>query len=309
MQSQRSHRHSHPPFEFDDRRSCMEARLVLESAGIGSHAYQQHHRWWLAVADENESAAAAELNAYELEKAESPAVNKPKRTELFGGAMAGVFAYAVILISFFLLADVSAYQINWSLLGQMQADKVTGGQWWRCVTALTLHVDGSHLISNLGFGAVFGLLAGRILGGGVAWLTIVLAGTLGNAINAFVRDPEHVSIGASTAVFAALGIMVAHALRPPALDASSAAAEKWQKRWSPLIGGVLLLAMLGIGGERTDVVAHVTGFLSGVLIGWFGCRLPTRVLASSTIQCCAAMAAMALIAFAWSLSITSPVDR
>lgn len=288
----------------------MEARLVLESAGIASHAYHQHGQWWLAVAAESELAAVAELNAYELEKAESPTANRRKRTELFGGAMAGVFAYAAILTSFFLLADVSAYQIPWSVIGQMQADQVVRGQWWRCVTALTLHVDGTHLVSNLGFGAVFGLLAGRILGGGVAWLTIVLAGTLGNAINALVRDADHVSIGASTAVFAALGIMVAHALRPPTHDRSSAASEKWAKRWSPLIGGVLLLAMLGIGGERTDVVAHVTGFLSGVLIGWFGCRLPNRVLASPTIQWCASIAAIALIALAWSLSIiTSPVER
>jgi rhomboid protease GluP len=123
----------------------------------------------------------------------------------------------------------------------MEAGRVTSGEWWRTVTALTLHVDLAHLGANLVFGALFGLLAGQALGGGVAWLLIVMAGALGNFANAWLQLPEHISIGASTAVFSALGLIVVHAVRP------DAASREPVRRWSPVVGGVLLLAFLGVG--------------------------------------------------------------
>jgi membrane associated rhomboid family serine protease len=75
--------------------------------------------------------------------------------------------------------------------------------------------------------------------------------------------------------------------------------DKPVRRWSPLIGGVLLLAFTGVGGERTDVAAHLTGFLAGMLIGWVGCRLPDHWLASRRVQKSAGIATIAMIAAAW----------
>ena len=163
---------------------------------------------------------------------------------------------------------------------------------------MTLHVDVGHLLSNVAFGALFGSLVGRILGGGVAWLVIVSAGAIGNLINAMVQDSAHSSIGASTAVFAALGVLVSHALRP-----RSAVHQKAFRRWSPLIGGVLLFATMGVGDERTDVTAHMTGFLSGMLIGWAVCRLPSPVLASRVVQGLSGILAVALVLVAWTVGI------
>jgi rhomboid protease GluP len=74
-------------------------------------------------------------------------------------------------------------------------------------------------------------------------------------------------------------------------------------RWSPLIGGILLLAFTGIGGERTDVAAHVTGFGSGLLFGWIGCRLPASWLAKRSVQQSAGWIAIAVIAYAWFLAL------
>jgi membrane associated rhomboid family serine protease len=178
----------------------------------------------------------------------------------------------------------------------MNAGVVRDGEWWRSVTALTLHVDFGHLISNLLFGIVFGFMAGRTLGGGVAWLAIVIAGTLGNSINALIQDRAHTSIGASTAVFSALGVLVANALRHWG-DKSS----RWI-RWRPLIGGVVLLGFTGVGGERTDVAAHFTGFLAGLAIGWLGCRISGKVLSNDNVQQGAGVAAIAMIVVAWGLA-------
>ena len=111
---------------------------------------------------------------------------------------------------------------------------------------------------------------------------------------------DHSSIGASTAVFAALGIMVAHALRPRASMPQSK-----MKRWSPLIAGVLMLAFIGVGGEHTDVVAHVTGFLAGLMIGWIGCRLPDRWLAKGAVQLWTGVVTIAIVTGSWIIAVMS----
>jgi membrane associated rhomboid family serine protease len=279
------------------RTECGESRLVLVAAGISADTTHRDGWWFLVVADRDLENAVAELDAYRQENADQ-SNSRPTRTSLYAGAASGVFVYAgtITLVAF--LSALSVFDIEWLPAGRMQAGQVTAGQWWRTITALTLHLDLVHLISNLAFGGVFGFLAGRILGGGVAWLAIVLAGALGNFINALVQAPDHSSIGASTAVFAALGVMVAHALRP-----RLSVQEKLLKRWSPLICGVVLLAFTGVGGERTDVAAHVTGFLAGLLIGWVGCRLPHRFLASGNVQVGAGVAAITIVTAAWAIAL------
>jgi membrane associated rhomboid family serine protease len=271
----------------------MESHLVLDAAGISSEVAQRDGWWMLVVRREDLGIADAELEAY---RQENPAGSTEERHEVavYVGAARGVFVYAGILILIAILDAPWGFGLNLLPAGRMQAGQVMAGGWWRTVTALTLHADVGHLTANLVFGTLFGLLAGRTLGGGVAWLAIVIAGALGNLINAAVQAPEHNSIGASTAVFAALGVIVSHALRDWRADR-----EKRLRRWSPLIGGVLLLAYTGVGGQRTDVVAHLTGFLSGLMIGWFGCRLPHHWLVSREVQKWAGYAAIALVACAW----------
>jgi membrane associated rhomboid family serine protease len=168
------------------------------------------------------------------------------------------------------------------------------------MTALTLHADAGHLSANLVFGVVFGLLAASALGGGVAWTGILLAGALGNTLNALVQSPDHASIGASTAVFAALGIIVAHALRYWRVLGGG-----WLRRWSPMVGGVLLLAYTGTGGERTDVVAHLTGFIAGLLLGWAGSRVPLRYLERRSTQTIAAAAGLGLLLGSWAVALVA----
>jgi cytochrome c biogenesis protein CcdA len=101
-------------------------------------------------------------------------------------------------------------------------------------------------------------------------------------------------------VFAALGILVSHSLHHWRDDR-----RRRLKRWSPLICGVVLLAFTGVGGERTDVAAHVTGFLAGMLMGFLGCRLPDRWLANAAVQKWSGLAAIALVAAAWIVAIAA----
>jgi len=278
------------------RRPCDEACLVLQAVGISSELIRQDGQWMVLVDAGNAPAAIAELSDYlgdEVTETSEP----DERVSVFGGAIVGVIFYGSVLVCVAVLVQVSAYGIDWRADGPMRAGEVMSGQIWRTVTALTLHADASHLISNLVFGGVFGLLVGRILGGGVAWLAIVVAGALGNFGNAALRDAGHTSIGASTAVFAMLGILVAHALRPRGTGPSSA-----MRRWSPLIAGVLMLAFIGLEGERTDVLAHTTGFFAGILVGGAVCRLPDSFLGRESIQFAASAITFAILIGCWFLA-------
>ena len=281
--------------ETRQRSTCMESRFVLDAIGISSHVGNQGGRWLLSVGSEDLQEAIRELEDYRQEnvdRSSKPRISIPT----YSGAVVASLVYIAVLVLVDFYSSREAFGVNWDLVGRMQADKVTSGDWWRVFTALTLHVDLGHLLSNLAYGCVFGLLAGRVLGGGVAWLTIVVAGAMGNFANALIQPPEHASIGASTAVFAALGVLVAHALRPRANES-----EKLFRRWSPLIGGVVLLAMTGVGGERTDVAAHFTGFIAGLIMGWLGCRLPHRWLANPSLQVFAGLITIGLIGMTWKM--------
>jgi membrane associated rhomboid family serine protease len=187
---------------------------------------------------------------------------------------------------------------DWFDRGRAQAGLMSGGEWWRAVTALTLHVDSRHLLGNLLFGSVLGFLAAQGLGGGGAWLAIVVGGALGNVVNALLQDPAHSAVGASTAVFAALGTLVALALRYNREREVSAA-----RRWSPLVAGLLLLGWTGMGGERTDVWAHVAGLATGMLVGAVCGFAPPGLLERRGVQGIAWLLAALIVLVAWGLAL------
>ena len=166
------------------------------------------------------------------------------------------------MLFFFAVDQRHAFGIDWSAVGAANAGEMQAGAWWQAITALTLHAGVRHLLGNLGFGVLFGLLAAPVLGSGLAWLTTLLAGGLGNALNALLQPPDHTAVGASTALFGTVGILATHAwLTRPVRSRGGL------RRFAPLGGGVMLLAFLGFGGKDVDIGAHVLGFLAGGAIG------------------------------------------
>ena len=174
------------------------------------------------------------------------------------------------------------------------------GQWWRAWTALTLHLSGIHLASNLCAGIWFGYLAGRQLGVGVAWFLIVAGGGIADLVEALSAPPWHRSVGASTAVFTALGLMAAYTWRE-----RLPLRQSWVQRWGPLVAGVVLLGWLGTAGKDTDVMAHVLGFGIGVLLGAVAALPAVRQRLHRLRQWPAGLAAIAIMAAAWALALSS----
>lgn len=167
------------------------------------------------------------------------------------------------------------------------------GQWWRAVTALTLHADAGHLFSNVLFGGVFCLLLCRELGVGLGWALIVGCGAVGNCLNALARGPGHLSLGASTAVFAAVGILAGYrAFHGPGFS--------FRQSFVPLAAGATFLAFLGAAGENTDLGAHLFGFLVGMVAGCCTGFLAGRIgLPSPMVERLLGLVAALTPAIAW----------
>jgi membrane associated rhomboid family serine protease len=151
-------------------------------------------------------------------------------------------------------------QQDWIGLGSAQASRILDGQWWRLVTALTLHADSMHLVSNLAIGGIFVIFLCRELGSGLAWSLLLGAGAFGNLANAYAQPADHSSVGASTTVFGAVGILAALSLVRNR--------RRLQRRWPlPVASALALLALLGTEGKNTDLGAHLFGFLFGIGLG------------------------------------------
>ena len=140
------------------------------------------------------------------------------------------------------------------------------GEWWRPFTALFLHGDLMHLIGNLLVGAAFITFVVRSIGPFKGWGLTLLCGTLGNALTCWSHDPDHFSsIGASTSVFAALGILSGLGI---AESLPSRPHLPWLRILTPFMAGVVLLGMLGASQDpHTDVLGHVCGFGFGLPAG------------------------------------------
>lgn len=272
--------------------TCEEYALVLRAVGITAEVVPVGREYALYVAAESAAEARRQMSAFIRENRRPLPRPKPVLHER---AWTGVVAYAAVVIVVAWLASVDAGGRSWFEAGRLQAGLVRGGEVWRTITALMLHLDVGHLLSNLGFGSLFGYFCGQLLGPGVAWAAILAGGAIGNLTNAVIQSTEHRAVGASTAVFAALGLLATRSLR-----LHMSAGQSWAYRWGPLIAGVALLGFTGTGGERTDIIAHATGFLAGAALGLLAARIEPARLHHPQVQRCAAAAAIALVLLAWS---------
>jgi membrane associated rhomboid family serine protease len=283
-----------PIFQSVAAGPCFEQALVLEARGFDYELRSEGLILQLAVPPADAARARQELEHYRTENVPLPAA---PGLPISGGGGVGAIAYVVALLAITWFDDRALFGHDWFEAGKVDGVLIRAGEWWRPFTALTLHADAAHLFGNLVFGVLFGYAAGQLLGSGVAWFSILIAGALGNAVNTFIQAPEHTSVGASTAVFAALGIVSAFVWR-----LQRRFGRQWPQRWAALIVGGVLLTLLGIGDEHTDIVAHLAGFLSGVAAGWAWGMLGHRVLEDS-LQRVLGFVTAVILAVAWAAAL------
>ncbi len=278
-------------------RQLRDPLLVLEAVGLSAEIVGAGQQVLLTVPSAEAPGARGELLTYLSE-------NKNFRQEgepFVARAGAGVTTvwYAIVLSAVFAAQNMAQFGERVRTDGRLDAELVRDGEWWRAITALTLHVDAAHLGGNLVFGALFGYLLAQVVGGGVGWLAILLAGILGDLANAWVRQGAHLSIGASTAVFGAVGLLVA-------VESMRRGREEggWFRLLTPPVLGLVLLGWLGMGEGRVDVVAHVGGFVAGLALAPF-IALGERFgdLERPALQIGAGLLALAVVSAGWVLAL------
>jgi membrane associated rhomboid family serine protease len=281
------------------RAAASEFGLVLEAKGIPYQSIALEREWVLAVTPDLAAEAQQELARYTEERS----VKRERAPAIvpFDGAGAGAVGYAFVLLIVAYGSGANLFNADWFSIGAIDASRPANHQWWRAFTALTLHAGPEHLFGNLLFGIAVGGLCSRLLGPGVAWLSILIAAAGANALELSIAPMDHRAVGASTAVFAALGLLAGYAWRQ-----RLSLRERWLYRWAPLIAGASLLTLLGAGAgtDHVDVLGHLLGFLAGVAFGWMHAQADMPRSRSVRLQIGAGVLAMALLTGAWVLAFS-----
>jgi membrane associated rhomboid family serine protease len=282
--------------QFRQQSEAEQHALVLIAMSINCLLIRRPWGIGLLVAAPDAERAEYQLQEYTAENRPRPSQTPPFP---LARVIDGALIFAAVLVFVQAAADGMLFGLDWFSAGAAQAGLITGGEWWRAVTSLGLHADLGHLLSNLAFGAFFGIFLCQLLGTGLGWLSILAAGSLGNVISAIFQSDAHTAIGASTAVFAALGLLAGLTWL------GEAYARSGLRRFAPLAGGVMLLAFLGVGGERTDIGGHVAGFAAGILLAFAIHFFSERIRKDRPAQLRFAAAALTVFAGAWVAALTS----
>ncbi|HVF17437.1 MAG TPA: rhomboid family intramembrane serine protease [Steroidobacteraceae bacterium] len=270
---------------------CDHRAFVLKAVGIEHVVAQSDARFILLVPEQFAERAIEQLRSYDEESRPKP---PPPPLQLHRHAWIGSLVYAFLMLAIAYCAGANIGSQNWYEAGVLRHSAIAGSELWRIVTALTLHADVGHILGNLAFGIPYGFFAAQLLGGGRAWLSILVAAACGNLFDSALMDARQSSIGASTAVFAMLGIVGAYAWRR-----GQSRFNRWAHRAAPLIAAVALLAITGVGDESTDIVAHLAGFGFGILTGTVQAHLRSKHLDRMSMQVLAGAVALMSVFGAW----------
>ncbi|MGH7389501.1 MAG: rhomboid family intramembrane serine protease [Candidatus Rokuibacteriota bacterium] len=271
-----------------------EWAVVLAAADIPHWLRRRPDGWALVVPAPDAAAALESLDAYDRENAGEGADRDDAVAPSPPVTLAGVHV-ALLLIGFFAITGSREGHSEWFPRGSADAARMIAGEWWRAVTALTLHADAPHLLGNALAGALLVTAVCQQLGTGVGLSLLLLAGAGGNVLTAAVHRGGHVSVGASTVVFAAIGILAVLRIVTP--GRVGARPRKW---WVAVAAALVLLALLGTG-PNADLLAHVFGLLAGGAVGLLG-ALTLRWMPPAPVQWLLVAAAGAAVCAAWRLA-------
>jgi rhomboid protease GluP len=264
--------------------------LVLSSSGISHRVTRGERGWDLWVDDANHEKALNAIQQY-LDEEQDLEPTDERLSHKYPKPFTGLGVSLILLACHVAVTIGQGHQAFVRAYGSSAFD-IMHGQWYRAVTSLMIHANTLHLAGNMVGIALFGTAVSATMGWGVGWLMILATGIVGNLANALLFRAGHLSVGASTAVFGAIGILAAHQF-----------SKKFKLRshrmraWLPLAGGLALLGMLS-SGERVDLTAHLFGFLAGMILGAFHAVF-LRTPAPKVYQGCCLLVACSILVVCW----------
>lgn len=267
--------------------------LVLSSAGVPHRINRSGIYWDVRVDEMHYDRALASMELYFKENRNRRPDFEEKRIHIGQETIISGIVISVSLLLWYMQVENSGDVKEIINRFGASAAKILDGEYFRSVTALMLHKDEVHLVGNMAGLFIFGTAVCAVTGWGAGWLMILISGIAGNLFNAYMYESAHVAIGASTAVFGAIGILAGYQ------------GVKWKNRpgkirkaWVPVACGLALLGLLGSGGVNVDIMAHLFGFGFGILIGGlYG--LLVKKIPDPTIQWVCAAGVLGIVFGAW----------
>jgi rhomboid protease GluP len=273
-----------------DHKLADDWALVLITQGLSPSIRLTQDGLVLSVPDDEVERALAGLSAYEKENPsrEQEQESTPAKSPNFAPGL----IVAVALVSSHFITVGFSHIAPWFERGAADAERILAGELWRTATALTLHADLGHLLSNAVAAAIFLTILSSMVGAGLSVFLLIMAGAGGNLANASLQGSGHLAIGASTAIFGIIGAVGGAGVVRRQQGSGTRAA------WIPIAAAIALLAMLGTGSGRVDVLAHFFGFLFGAVAGVIvAFILPHR--ASPKIQWLWGTAGIVVLVYCW----------
>lgn len=277
------------------RRQAMDWSLVLASQDIHPVIEQspESNAWTLLVEPADRERALEAIKLYRVENR-----GWSWRRELPGSELEvhwGVVGWCLFLAMVHWAASFVVPDL--AIKGQMHSELVRGGAWYRLFTAVLLHGDLAHLLANISFGLLILGLAMARFGWGIALLATYLAGAAGNILGLIFYD-KYRGLGASGMMMGALGLLCIHSI---GLWRKSPKAARYIL--SGIIAGLLLFIMFGLNPDpKTDILAHLGGFLAGLVAGGMLGFLPEKKLQGNGLNFLAFAALAGLIFSTWALA-------
>jgi len=238
--------------------------LVLSSSRVTYRIAKNINSWDVWVDESHYNRARESMELYFEENRKIRPAFIENRVEIQkDNIVSGIIISVMLLLWYILFQNTGDIKEIVNQFGA-SAVRILDGEYFRAVTALMLHKDEVHLAGNMIGLFIFGTAVCSVTGWGIGWLLILVSGIAGNLLNAFMYESGHISIGASTAVFGAIGILAGYqGVKNIKIS------RKIKTAWMPLACGLALLGLLGSGEVEIDIMAHLFGFFFGTLIGTF----------------------------------------
>lgn len=273
-----------------NRKVALDIELLFTARNIPFLLKAQNRVWKYKIPIKHKSFTMKEISLYQDE-------NRPIKNAFpykdFSFSPINFFVILCFILFHFYVKSAGVYP-EFIQKGMLSANEALSGEWVRVFTSLTLHGSNLHLFSNMLLLWIFSCAISQYWGVGQAWLYILLSGGMGNLMNALLYHSNHNSIGASTAVFGALGIMSGIGAR-----LGTVRNQSFKYRVAPLFAAICLLALLG-SDPNTDIMAHAFGLISGALIGLAGKDLSKRnIVENQWVQITSFFCFSVIIITAW----------
>ncbi len=241
-------------------------------------------------------ASLKEKALYEWIKYQEENINWPEKPPRETGFIPSFKVMNLLVVGFLALIYNSSgpwsAESIWFVRGAGDSTQILqSGEYYRLVTALTLHADPVHLMGNCFLAAFLLHFYFAITGNGIGLFLLLLTAGSANFINVAVHGSGHNFVGFSTAVFSVIGIICIAEYRTTA---------KTLPFFVPIMAGVSLLALLGAGGGRTDLGAHLFGLGTGLFAG-FLLRVPflKQIRFSFPVQVAAGFLSVFIVWICW----------